>query len=183
MKTTALPVLAGLFGLVSACARGEPAPPPKLESSLGDEVDRGIELYEKRQYAEAVTVLERAVQTSEGDSRAWEYLGLARLQLNRVDESRNAFQRALELDEHSANAYFGLGLADGHSGELQESIQKLKRAVELDPSHAYAHYHLGLAYNAAGKPDLTLLHLNRFLELAPEAPEAGQVRDLVSRLR
>jgi len=173
-----------LLGLALACGRGESAPPPNAEPPVPvQDVDRGVDLYEKKQYEQAASVLSRAVETSQADARAWVYLGLARVHMKQFEPAREALQKALQLDDESANAYYGLGLVHGHGGNVEESIRDLKKAVEIDSSHAYGHYHLGLAYNTAGRPDLTILHLDRFLDLAPDAPEAGQVRDLLSRLR
>lgn len=184
-STTNSFVISGiLLGVALACGRGESAPPPKAEPPLPvQDVDRGVELYEKKQYEQAAGVLSQAVETTRADARAWTYLGLARIEMKQFAQAQDALQRALELDDDSAKAYYGLGLIHGHQNNVEESIRDLKKSVEIDPSHAYAHYHLGLAYNAAGQPDLTILHLDRFLDLAPDAPEAGQVRDLLSRLR
>jgi regulator of sirC expression with transglutaminase-like and TPR domain len=66
---------------------------------------------------------------------------------------------------------------------IPNMVDELEAAVRLDPRHAYAHYHLGLAYNKQDKTDRAILHLERFLDLAPDAPEAPQVRALLSRLR
>jgi len=165
--------------LVAGCSASAAIPRPLPAPNL----DRGIELYREGRFAEAAQVLEQAAADSPREARAWTYLGLARVKLNQPEDAMPALAKAVELDGKSAEAHFGKGLAHAHLDELDEAIAELETAVKLNASHAYAHYYLGLAFDKKGREDRALLHLERFLDLAPKAPEAPQVRELLSRLR
>ena len=165
--------------LVAGCTASAAIRPPLPDPNL----DRGIELYREGRFAEAAQVLEQATTDAPNEARAWTYLGLARVKLNKAAEAMPVLQKAVELDGKSAEAHFGKGLAHAHLNELDEAIAELETAVEMNPTHAYAHYYLGLAFDKKGREDRALLHLQRFLDLAPKAPEAPQVREVLSRLR
>ena len=147
------------------------------------EVDRGIELYNARNFQEAAQVLQTATEGSPGNARALTYLGLSRLELQQPGTAEEAFRKAIEADANYAQAHYGLGLALGYLGQRDKAIASLEKSIQLDSGNAYAHYHLGLALQQSGVTDRALLHLQRFLELAPDAPEAPRVRALLSQLR
>ena len=176
MRTARLLLAAALAcGCSHAVRAGGSMPQP--------EVDRGIELYNTRNFQEAAQVLEAATQASPGNARALTYLGLSRLELQQPGSAEEAFRKAIESDGNYAQAHYGLGLALGYLGQRDKAIASLEKALSLDSGNAYAHYHLGLALQQSGATDRALLHLQRFLELAPEAPEAPRVRALLSQLR
>ena len=176
MRTARLLFAAALVcGCSHAVGAGASMPQP--------EVDRGIELYNARNFQEAAQVLEAATQASPGNARALTYLGLSRLELQQPGSAEEAFRKAIEADGNYAQAHYGLGLALGYLGQRDKAIASLEKAVALDSGNAYAHYHLGLALQQGGATDRALLHLQRFLDLAPDAPEAPRVRALLSQLR
>ena len=175
MRAIHLFLWATLFFACGSAVRARSAPAPR-------DVDRGIELYRNRDFAQAAAVLEDAAAASPRDARAFIYLGLSRVELGRYGEAEAAFRKALEIDGNASLAHYGLGLALGYQGQLDPAIGELQKAVDLDPKNAYAHYHLGLGLHRKGVKDRALLHLHRFLELAPDAPEAAQVRALLSQI-
>jgi len=89
---------------------------------------------------------------------------------------------ALQKDPNCAEAYFHRGLLRGFQKKLDLAIADLEKCLQIKGNHAYAHYQLGLAYNQKGRKDLMILHFQKFLYLAPEAPEAPQVKSLLSRV-
>jgi tetratricopeptide (TPR) repeat protein len=90
--------------------------------------------------------------------------------------------QALQKDPNCAEAYFHRGLLRGFQKKLDLAIADLEKCLQIKGNHAYAHYQLGLAYNQKGRKDLMILHFQKFLYLAPEAPEAPQVKSLLSRV-
>lgn len=107
-----------------------------------------------------------------------------------VYTKKKNFTKALEqlaeaqnLEPKNAEAFYQKGIVFGYQQKVQEAIDSFRRCIEVQPQHAYAHYQIGLAYYQIKRPDLTIVHLERFLTLAPTAPEAEQVRRLLSSLR
>lgn len=89
---------------------------------------------------------------------------------------------AIQKDPNCAEAYFHRGLLRGYQKKIDLMIADLQKCLQLKGNHAYAHYQIGLAYYQKGRKDLMINHFQKFLYLAPEAPEAAQVRTLLSRI-
>lgn len=89
---------------------------------------------------------------------------------------------AIQKDPSCAEAYYHRGLLRGYQKKIDLMITDLQKCLQLKGNHAYAHYQIGLAYNKKGRKDLMITHFQKFLYLAPEAPEAAQVRTLLSRI-
>lgn len=113
------------------------------------------------------------------------YVGKAQVYIKKKDftKAMEQLSKAQELEPENPEAFYQMGIALGYQQKVQEAIDSFKRCIDVQPNHAYAHYQIGLAYNQIRRVDLTIVHLERFLALAPTAPEADQVRRLLSALR
>jgi len=98
------------------------------------------------------------------------------------DRASMDIERALEINPSESEVWYVQGLSFGYQGRVDEAVKAFQKCLDLNPGHAYAQYQLGLAYNQLNKKDLAVLHLRKFLELAPNAPEAGQVRNLLNSI-
>ncbi len=112
------------------------------------------------------------------------YVGRAQYYIKRQDytNAESQLNMALQKDPNSSEAYFHRGLLRGFQKKLDLAIADLEKCLQIKGNHAYAHYQLGLAYNQKGRKDLMIMHFQKFLYLAPEAPEAAQVKSLLSRI-
>jgi TonB family protein len=77
-----------------AHARGQS---PTPQDSQGQEVARGIELYQRGDFKEAAEVLQRAAERDENDADAWQHLGLAYSKLGKEKEARKALEKVIDL--------------------------------------------------------------------------------------
>ena len=91
-------------------------------------------------------------------------------------------EKALSLDPRNAEAFFQKGNVQAYQKQWKAAINAYKECLAIQPDHIYAHYYIGLAYNQINNKDLAIDHLQKFLQLAPNAPEAEQVRRLLSQL-
>jgi hypothetical protein len=71
-------------------------------------------------------------------SEAWQLLGSALAQQNRVNEAIPAFERAIALSPDDARAHFNLGVALQMSGRAEEARQSFERTLTLSPGHTGA---------------------------------------------
>lgn len=126
---------------------------------------------------------ERALQIN--DQFAPAYVGKAMVATGRKDyeSAMQHIAMAQSLEPENAEAFYQKGVVFGFQGKTDEAINSLKSCLEFQSDHVYAHYFIGLAYNQLRRMDLAVEHLDKFLFLAPEAPEAEQVRRLLSALR
>jgi TonB family protein len=68
-------------------------------SRMTAELDRGIELYNRGDFAGATDALQAAVKRKSDDISAWHYLGLTLAKLGKSDEARKAHEKAARLAE------------------------------------------------------------------------------------
>lgn len=165
---------------------------------------RGVELYNKGDYAQAIAPLREAVQANPEDAPALRYLGLAILESGgSPEEASGHITKARELDPDGsrlAMARLQVALKEYDAAEellkecdcddagyvegqlrlqqqrFKEAADKFETFLKSNSGHAYAHYYAGLAYNGLRRQDRMLTHFELFLRMKPDAPEARKVR-------
>lgn len=98
----------------------------------GADLDRGIELYNAKKYADAEQVLAQAAQADSENARAHEYLGLARLSLGKLDEADAQLSRAEELAPASDSVKVGLARVRIEKKQFDRAEESLKSAREIN---------------------------------------------------
>ena len=157
-----------------------------LAVSIGlpaQDVDRGIELYEAKKYAEAESALRDVTNAEPDNARAQQYLGLSLLRQNKLSEAEAPLKKAEELSPDSDEVKVGLGRVYLGQKKYEKAESVLQEAIEKKPENAYAHYYAGMAYNGMKRPDRMVERFETFLKLAPDAPEAPKVRSLLRSVR
>ncbi len=107
-------------------------------------LDSAQKALKNKNWQEAKTLLEQAIEQNEKNARAHYLLGQCLIALKEYDEAADAFEEAAELEPDSALYYYRYGQALGmeaqNSGVLTQAwlAPKIKsafeRAVELDPT-------------------------------------------------
>ena len=88
-------------------------------------------LLAKKDYAQAATVLEKAVRLRPQRAAAWYNLGFAESKLNRLDEAARHCARATELDATQPIYFLKLGDIHEQMGNTGAAVRALQRVVEL----------------------------------------------------
>jgi len=117
--------------------------------------------------AEAVRVLQRAVELAPDDHRAHNSLGSAYLISLRLEDAADQFQRALELDSNDEYANLNLGNIARGAGDYERAITFYKRQLAIKRDDAEAHGGLAIAYLATGRDEEADGEMKRAVELAP----------------
>ena len=91
--------------------------------------------------------------------------------------------KALALDPRSARAFASRSTARAMTKDFKGALEDASRALELDPAKPENWLSRGLRRIDTGEPEGAIPDLERFLELAPDAKDAPNVRDRISRLR
>ena len=99
-------------------------------------LQRGQELLDRRHYAQAAIVLERADRLEPRRGSILEALGRAYFNSGQADRSRVAFERLLEVDPSSSYGHYALGQSLKRLGRRQEAGTHLRLAVALSPGSA-----------------------------------------------
>jgi tetratricopeptide (TPR) repeat protein len=97
-------------------------------------LQRGHALLEKRHYAQAAIVLERANRLEPGKGSILEALGRAYFNSGQAERSRATFERLLDVDPSSAYGHFALGQSLKRLGRRDEAGTHLRLAVALSPT-------------------------------------------------
>lgn len=96
-------------------------------------LQRGKELLESRDPAQAAVVLERAKKLEPEKGSIREALARAYYDYGQYELAQAEFERAMEIDPTNHYAYFGLALCLRHLGDKIGALKHLKLAVAMEP--------------------------------------------------
>jgi tetratricopeptide (TPR) repeat protein len=102
--------------------------------SAYDLLQRGHALLERRHYAQAAIVLERADRLEPRRGSILEALGRAYFNSGQSERARLAFEALLEIDPSSHYGHYALGQSLKRLGRRHEAGTHLRLAVALSPS-------------------------------------------------
>ena len=127
-----------------AHVRGEDAPYTELTPS--GYKDRGLLAYERREYKDAISDFDLAIDRKSDYAEAYYWRGLAKYRLKRPDEEIIAdYSEAIRLNSNYAEAYYERGRAKYRLKQHEEAVDDLSRAVDLKSDYTEAYYWRGLA--------------------------------------
>jgi len=178
---------------------------------VAQELERGIEMYRKNDFAQAAATLRPYVEKNPGNARANLYLGLALVEQGKVDDGAQFLVKADEMepggeskagmarlyveqknyekaDEALADASgeevpYVRGLLELNRKQFEDAARDLESYSQSHPNSAYAHYYAGMAYNGAKRPDKMLTHFEIFIKMKPDAPEARKVQSVLRAVK
>jgi choline-sulfatase len=122
-------------GFVQTAAGGPAIDPKSHLASLAD-LNLAMQLFFRRQYAEAVPVFRRALAANPRTVDAWEHLGEALAQLGRLDEALAAHEEAMKASGGVANVALTTGALLLRLGRLDEAQAHAELAEKVSPSEA-----------------------------------------------
>jgi tetratricopeptide (TPR) repeat protein len=131
-----------------------------------------LALEQQGRIAEALELLERAVQLAPSDLGSRNALGLCLLQLERPREALEQFETLLEAKPDASYAHVSRGNAWVMLGEIAAAETSFERALEIDAGHAIAL--AGLAHIASSRGDYPAARAwaEKALERVPGLPDA-----------
>lgn len=113
------------------------------EGSLSQEqakqfVDQAVQSIQGGQFAQALELLNQAIELSPEDSDAHVLKGVALSQLKQPEAAVEAFRKAIMLSPYNVKAYFNLAVHYYGIGEKLHAEEMAREAVRVDPRHAGA---------------------------------------------
>ncbi len=121
--------------------------------SVEAHINLGAQLITEEVYAEAVTVLQRAVTLRPNSPAAQYNFGLALLKTGDYERAITANTKALEFKPNWPDAYNNLGLAYAGLKRWEEAARAYREAVRIVPNYAGAYLNLGIASVRLGQLD------------------------------
>ena len=144
-----------------AASAGDPAIALAVGKALGDAGDD----------ADAVPILERAVELEPKSTAARYQLALVLQRVDRVPEAIKLLKQVVDTEPHNYEALTNLGMALAQEHNATEGIPFLKRATALNPKDATAHQDLAAAYIQVNRVDDAIGELKIAIPLTPDAPQ------------
>jgi len=89
----------------------------------------------RKNYAEALKSLDRAIGLDPEQSNIFFQRGIINLRLSKPDQAVADFRKATELNPTAAANHLNLGIAHYQAGDITQAGPAFRRAVELDPDN------------------------------------------------
>ena len=112
----------------------------------GDALQRGLELFRKREYAAALQQFEEARQRDPANASIDNFIGITETRLGRMDEADQAYQMASRIDPKLAGPHTNLGFNFLSAKQYGPAEEQLRTAVRLDDTDPFSHYYLAVLY-------------------------------------
>ena len=129
----------------------------------------GTDAVERQRYAQAVPLLERAVELEPNHRAAWTNLGRAYLGLHQTDAAIGAFRKQIDLNAYDQYAYNNLGFAYRSQQKFPEAEAAFLKQLEIDPLNEYAHTSLGGLHLELHRYDAAVAAFEKAIALAPQS--------------
>lgn len=132
----------------------------------------GLIAIHRSDYAQAVDLLQKAVEANPNCAIHHNSLGVALEHLGRIDQAINHFRQAILIRQDYSEAYNNLAIALNKKGQYEQAIEICKRAIEIDPRCAKAHYTMGHCLACLGRQDEAMASFGNALALDDRLVEA-----------
>jgi tetratricopeptide (TPR) repeat protein len=131
---------------------------PSFSSAANEspDLEKGIELFEAKQYAEAKAIFENLVKIDQRNASIAYYLGMSYIAMNEYEKAINSLETAIKLDGKQADYHYALGIAYNRHlhevgmlrkiGVAKKIKEAMIKAVNLDETHMEARIFLIIIY-------------------------------------
>ncbi len=154
-------------------ATASDAAAPDLKAS--ELVRTGYDALQSHRYAQAITLLKRALELEPKNSMAWTYLGSAHMQLRDYDGALKAYQELLKLNPYDETVHNQIGWLHQDRRRYAEAEAAYRKQLELNPLDKFAHRALGGLLVDMERYDEAVAQLQKAITMEPDVAEL-QVR-------
>jgi len=146
--------------------------------------DLGVLLMNLKRYAEADAVLRQGYDADPKSVHLLLNLGINLNHLEKYAEAAPYLREALRLQPGMLAAHLHLGIALVETDQFSEAERNLLRAVRDEGKEGIgAQLYLGKLYARTGEFTKGIAALELYLQKAPQAANAGEVRELIARMK
>ncbi len=134
--------------------------------------------------AEQIRGLEQAAAMDPKNPAGWIALGNALMDSKQFAGAIDAYEKALKLDAKNVDVRVDMGTCYWNAGKPERAVEEFRKAMKINPNHAYAHRNAGVVLaQGLHKPQEAAKEFEKYLELAPNAPDAADMRLMISDLK
>jgi len=171
MKRLLIPFLVAFLFLGGCQKKEEPKQQPPLPSG-------------PIQIQSEIGQFQDAVRENPKSVGAWMGLGNILMDASRFQEAIGAYQKALELDPKNVDVRVDMGTCYRNIGKPDKAVEEYRKALAIDPRHLNAHRNLAVVLASdLGEKKQATKEFEEYLRLSPNAPDAGQIRQEIARLK
>ncbi|HWA73591.1 MAG TPA: tetratricopeptide repeat protein [Polyangiaceae bacterium] len=125
-------------------------------------------LAEGSRLADALRMLERAVELDPNRPEFHLYVGWAANEAGNVPKAQRELDQAIALDQSLADAYWQRGVLRQRQGAVRDAVSDLTRALSLRPTRYEAHAALADAYYDLGREPAALAEWQKAVAAQPD---------------
>ncbi len=103
-------------------------------------------LLRKREYKEALQLLEKALKIDSNFSMTHNNIGFARLMMENTTQALRHIKKAIALDKSNAIAHRNLAIYHTQTKNFEQAFKYFDRASKINPNIELLHYYKGMAY-------------------------------------
>jgi tetratricopeptide (TPR) repeat protein len=141
----------------------------------------GIASYYLKNYKQAQTEYELALQVNPNDFNTWYNLGeLFYAANNDSMAAMRCFKKVTELDPNHSGACFRMGLIFFRNKQYKEALNKFETALETEPDDVDILFQLAVSYERLELQDKAAETYNRILQINPLNNVAKQKLDIIT---
>ena len=135
------------------------------QQTADDYLKRGKELFEKKNYLQALENFEKAIELNPSLAEAYYFRGRVQLDDKKADAD---FTTAIELRPNYPEAYFRRGLKNDLNNDRAAAMRDYNKALELNPKFIEAYMTRAVLYLLDNKGALAIADYTKVLELKPD---------------
>jgi len=117
--------------------------------------------------AEAIAVLNRAIELAPNSDDGYRRLGAALVGDGRTPEALAAYRKAVELNPYYWLNYSALGGAHFEIGEYNEALEAYQKVTELEPDNVWGYLNIGAVRFSLGKYEEAIPAFEKALAIEP----------------
>lgn len=137
-----------------------------------DWYSRGLSLYNKPQYIEAIEAFENALKKNPKMSKAAYAIGYLHSRLGEHVEAIEAYDKAIEINPEFSEAWNNRGTVLDNQGNTDEALKAYNKAIEVNPNNSEAWNNKGTVLGKQGNTEEALEAYNKAIEINPEYSKA-----------
>lgn len=143
----------------------------------------GMCMVKKTNPGAAIANFTKALNLRKGYPEALLARGTSYIDVKNYDAAIADLSTVVAAQPENLDANYQLATAYSWEAKYPDAIRCYSKVLQINPNHAYAHYWIGLAYYKTKDFKSTIDHFEKFLELAPDAPEAPQVKAVLTQIQ
>lgn len=125
-----------------------------------------------RHWKSNVTLFGHAINATENNYVACNFLGMSLLRQGNIDDAIRNFEAALAIKPDYPEIRNGLGTALYQRGRIEEALVHYKEAVRLKPRFPEAYNNLGIVLRDQGRPREAVEYFQKAIDQQPDYSEA-----------